>query len=221
MSGPRVLVGGIRIHSRHRVHFLYRIAALPRYHAETSLSIPLLPSLPLPLSVVPCIRIVVEYNGDDECLPVPSYLHSWCKWPFSRGTMSIPNVFTLDTRETRWETVYDPALSRSLSSSSLSLLLLSLSLLVEKRVNRRRFMAGFTAVDPLIVFRCMAVLRVSRLICSRLRRSLAIVSKNDVAFLSWFFLCFFFFFFLELQGVTRRMILFQFLFVEEKLVLCK
>lgn len=46
MSGPRVLVGGTRIHSRHRVHFLYRIAALPRYHAETSL-LPLSPSLSL------------------------------------------------------------------------------------------------------------------------------------------------------------------------------
>lgn len=113
--------------------------------------------------------------------------------------MSIPNVFTLDTRETRWETVYDPALSRSLSSSSLSLLLLSLSLLVEKRVNRRRFMAGFTAVDPLIVFRCMAVLRVSRLICSRLRRSLAIAFPR-IALCFLLFLMFFFFFFF---GITR------------------
>lgn len=143
--------------------------------------------------------------------------------------MSIPNVFTLDTRETRWETVYDPALSRSLSSSSLSLslLLLSLSLLVEKRVNRRRFMAGFTAVDPLIVFRCMAVLRVSRLICSRLRRSLAIAFPR-MALCFLLFLMFFSFF-----GIIRSYKEDDFIsvsfcfwkkgnfFVEEKLVLCK
>lgn len=44
------------------------------------------------------------------------------------------------------------------------------------------------------------------------------VSKNGVMFPPFSYV---FFFFLELQGVTRRMILFQFLFVEEKLVLCK
>lgn len=36
-----------------------------------------------------------------------------------------------------------------------------------KRVNRRRFMAGFTPVDPLIVFRCFAINLLSSSVISR------------------------------------------------------
>lgn len=90
---------GREFRRRHRVHFLYRIAlpSLVIMRRRASLSL--------------CLRFAhrtLEYNGDDECLPVPSYLHSWCKWPFSRGAMSIPNVFTLDTpRETRCQLCTD------------------------------------------------------------------------------------------------------------------
>lgn len=53
------------------------VSRLPRYHAETSSFHPR-----------------NQYTGYDECLPVPARLYSSCKWPFSRGTTSIPNVFT-------------------------------------------------------------------------------------------------------------------------------
>lgn len=36
-----------------------------------------------------------------------------------------------------------------------------------KRVNRRRFMAGFTPVDPLIAFRCFAINLLSSSVISR------------------------------------------------------
>lgn len=63
--------------------------------------------------------------------------------------MSIPNVFTLDTRNC-----------------------LVVVVARGKRVNRRRFMAGFTPVDPLIVFRCFAI----NLLLS------SVISRNGVAF---------------------------------------
>lgn len=69
-----------------------------------------------------------------------------------------------------------------------------------KRVNRRRFMAGFTPVDPLIVFRCFAINLLSSSVISRDgEKALRFVS-------SLVFLMFFFFF--ELQGIIRRFFFF-------------